>query len=218
MSPERSRSELTNPLILCAEPFQLAILDLDGTLYDETAYLFQAYRDIAADVARAHAIPAEEVFGFLRDRFAAQGRERLFDAMIGRYGLPPSYLEVALSLLRNAHVPGGLQLFPLLHDFLSHAASKGKTVAVLTNGNVVQQRNKLGQLGLEERFAVPVYFADEITRKPAPDAALRILQDFNCAAGSAVLIGNGVEDEHCARAAAIRYIDVSRFLLPAASC
>jgi phosphoglycolate phosphatase-like HAD superfamily hydrolase len=190
--------------------FQLLILDLDGTLYDEAAYLRAAYSEIARTVEARTGVPMRKVEDFLHSSFVSQGRSGLFDRMCAEFGLAPDYLAHALSVLRGVSVTGGLSFHPPMAALLDWALNRSKSLAVLTNGNVAQQRNKIAQLCLPQK--VRVYFANEIAPKPSPLGIERILKDHSCAAESAVLIGDDIVDEQAAMAAGIAFRHVRPLL------
>lgn len=192
------------------ERFNLLILDLDGTLYDETAYLHAAYAEIARDVAAQTGTASQVVEDYLRDSFVSEGRSGLFDRLARKFSLSPEYLARALSTLRGISVPGGLSLHPPMAALLEWALAHGKSLAVLTNGNVAQQKNKIAQLPLPQQARV--YFANEIAPKPSPLAMEPILRDYSCSPEHAVLIGDDIVDEQAAQGAGIAFHHVRKLL------
>lgn len=206
----RVMNSVSSDTFAALAPFELLILDLDGTLYDETIYLHAAYATIARDAAAMTGQAAGTIEAFLRESFASEGRSGLFDRMATKFGLSADHLTRALASLRGVVVPGGLMLYPAMADLIDWAKIRGKKLAVLTNGNVVQQKNKVAQLALPG--GIKVYFANQSAPKPSPLAVQRILADFSCPPGAAILIGDDPVDEGAARAAGIAFRHARDFL------
>lgn len=189
----------------------LAVFDLDGTLYDDQTYLRAADRAIAAYLAATHGRSETEVMAQLDEVLATTGRHEFLTHLIERLDLPgPSGEAIAgcLAVLRS--VQTRLALFPWAEPLLRRLAGAGTVVAVLTNGNRRQQVNKVALLALESAdYPVTVVYAVDHRQKPAPDGLEYLLVATGVAAERAAMVGNDQVDRDCAEACGVDYVDVA---------
>lgn len=189
----------------------LAVFDLDGTLYDDQTYLRAADRAIAAHLAATYGRPEAAVMAVLDDVLATTGRDGFLTHLVGRLDLPdPPEVAVVgcLEVLRTVRPP--LTLFPWVDALLRRLVGGGTVVAVLTNGNRRQQVNKVDLLALEEAgYPVTVVYTVDHRQKPAPDGLLYLLAVTAVPASRAVMVGNDPVDRDCAAACGVDYIDVA---------
>ena len=189
--------------------YTLFVFDLDGTLYDERAYLFGAYAQVAgylATVCRDHT--PGEYESYLKETFESEGRSRLFDKCMEHF-----HLNVDMTaLLDILHSYGGpLQLYPQAKSLLDFLTAKGKKIYILTNGNGAQQRNKVNLLGLERLYpGIEVVYASAVEPKPSPLCLLQIIEKENIPAARTVLVGDTGVDAQTARAAQVDFIHIDK--------
>jgi phosphoglycolate phosphatase-like HAD superfamily hydrolase len=82
----------------------------------------------------------------------------------------------------------------------------------VTNGSPDQQLNKIKQIewnGLEKYLTC--YFANEITPKPETDCIDLLIRDHNLQRRNIIMIGKVDEDEQCAEASGVDFINVGEF-------
>ena len=192
----------TDRLLVAAAGKRLVVFDLDNTLMDETQYLFAGYDAVARVAAGGSASLARNLTAWLRDEFQSGGRERLFERMAEHYPGVQGTVGDWLNELRTVKV--SLAMLPWVAPFcdaLPHAA-----LAILTNGNAVQQRNKYHQLQPAElRERMRLYCAAESKPKPSPAGLWSILEDSHCPPFAALFIGDTATDEACAAAAGVPF-------------
>lgn len=194
--------------------YKAYIFDLDNTLYPEKDYLYQIYYLIGHYLHKQEKLDAKEVTEYLVTLFENVGRQSLFDKLIARYELKSAYMDEFLQLMRSAKLPVKLFLYRKMFDLITELEEDNVMLFILTNGNVQQQINKIKHIawnGTEEKLKI--YFADEFSRKPAPDGVLHILSEYGIEKSDALLIGDSKEDEYCAKAAGIDFMNVSEILL-----
>ena len=181
--------------------YKLVVFDLDNTLYCETDYLFAAYRRIA-ELCASDPKTAEEYYTFLCTSFVQEGRVDLFQRFKDRYAVTltvPQMLEV----LRTTEC--ALTLYSAKKDLIAQLLEKGIKVAVLTNGNVQQQRQKIADLQLKELFPqVEVVYASEIESKPSPRALQLLMAQAGVLPSETLFVG---DDETDCRTAANAGVD-----------
>jgi phosphoglycolate phosphatase-like HAD superfamily hydrolase len=191
--------------------FSLYIFDLDNTIYKEEDYLFQAYKAIAARFAEI--IPDQsknELFRILKDIYLKEGREKLFDKFLKMVSLDNSYLPDCLKILRSFVPEKPLEINKEVKKVLTYLKGQKKSVFILTNGNIVQQKNKIKHIqwdGLDKQIGF--VFANEIEPKPSPAGVFHILEITGIQVEKTIFIGDSDIDQACAQNSGIRYLDVS---------
>ncbi len=193
--------------------YKCYILDLDNTLYNEADYLYAAYREIAHFLHKNYNLTTEKVENYLISEFTNSGRKNLFNNLIENYKLPKETLNDFLFILRNIQRKQKINLFPEMERLLNQLIVNNKFIYILTNGNVVQQKNKINQIswnGLINK--INIKFANEIDPKPSPTAIYEILEECNLKKHEVVFIGDSEVDKKCAGRANIKFLHVNLFL------
>lgn len=185
---------------------------MDDTLIDERLYLAAGYEAIAALALRNEAGSESshkigELATWILDQFTHTGREGLFQYTRSAYpGLNGSNAEW-LEALRTAKV--ALPALPWVEALCE--ALPETPMALLTNGNAIQQRNKYHQIeppALRERFRL--YCAAEYQPKPSPVGLCQILKDYGVSAHECLMIGDSAADRDCADAAGVHFLFAPR--------
>ncbi len=191
--------------------FSLYIFDLDNTIYKEEDYLFQAYKAIAARFAEI--LPDQsknELFRILKDLYLKKGREKLFDKFLKIVCLDNSYLPDCLKILRSFVPEKPLEINNKVKKVLTSLKRREKSVFILTNGNIVQQKNKIKHIQWDELDKqIGFVFANEIEPKPSPAGVFHILKITGIQVEKTIFIGDSDIDQACAQNSGIRYLDVS---------
>lgn len=188
------------------------IFDLDNTLYDENSYLFSAYEEMALNLSLKYDIDAIIVKNFLVETFLVSGRLKLFNNLINSFKLPQSVLPDLLNILRNHKMINQISLFPELEVLIRKLIIENKSIFILTNGNVQQQKNKINQIDWKGIKKLKFVFANELVPKPSPEGVLFILKESNCKRDKVLFIGDSIVDEQCAHAANIDFLNISSIL------
>jgi HAD superfamily hydrolase (TIGR01549 family) len=190
--------------------YSLFIFDLDNTLYNEEDYLFQAYMAIGDKFAGF--LPdkdKDELYNILVDTYYKSGRDKLFDNFLERVGLARSYVADCLNILRTFKPGKPLMLFEELKELLRALEYQDKSIFILTNGNVEQQKNKIRYInwdGLAER--IRVVYAEDIEPKPSSAGVHYILKITGADISRTIFIGDKETDRVCAENGGVSYIDV----------
>lgn len=190
------------------------LIDLDDTLYDESQYLFPAYNAVAKYLADHFHEDEVHIRTFLKNTFTEEGREYLFNKMFAVFEIEEAILPELLHIMRTVQLPHHINLFEEWYTMLDQLQTTQKNIAVITNGNPVQQKNKIAQINWKEMdMHINFYCADEWKRKPATDV-FKIIQQKNSGAllNEFVMIGDSKTDEQFAANCLIDFVQIKSLL------
>ena len=152
--------------ILFLKKYSQIILDLDDTLIYEKDYLHSAYQSIS-DKLGENEIDSQEMFLYLKNNFDLGLRKNLFNSFIIAFDLSPLVLQCMLEELRNCIVVGGLNLTKEGAIILDYIKKLKKEYLIITNGNPIQQANKIKQINWDNHLQPSkVVYANEYKDKP----------------------------------------------------
>jgi putative hydrolase of the HAD superfamily len=168
------------------------IFDLDNVLYDEKDYIYASFRIIAAFLSEKKCLPEEEIFAKLVYDFKKKGSmySRLFNDLIDDLELDKNLLQNILRLYESFDAE--IKLFPASENILLTLRKMGIKLALVTNGGVRIQRNKIRLLGIEQFFDVVVFARDmpEATEKPNPSAYSMAIRKMGVKAKETLCVGD----------------------------
>lgn len=192
--------------------YEVVILDLDNTLYDESEYLYSAYRRIGEYIQSLTGYTENPYTPFLIETFEQEGREGLFDKLLSHFNLEQQVTCASiLSVLRDNSIV--LTVFEPMKELIGQLIGRKQTIYILTNGNPRQQRNKVASLDIQGLLPfIKVVYANEYIPKPSPFCVEEILREEKVSPQHAVLIGDSDIDKITAEQAAIHFIHVNKFI------
>jgi putative hydrolase of the HAD superfamily len=166
------------------------LVDLDDTLYPQSAFLDAAWHAVA-DAGSRHGLDRERLHLALRAA-AAEGSDRghIIDKALAAIGAPPDNLDTLVDAFRTA-CPARLTPYPGAVEALA-ALRRRVPVALITDGEVAGQCRKLRALGLADAFDA-VVMSDtwgRAFRKPHPRPFAAALRELAVPADRAVVIGD----------------------------
>lgn len=183
--------------------------DLDGTLYDEFAFIRQVYRAILQDSAPLFDDSAP-AFTYMLDRWLEKGSSynHIFDEAFRRFGRDQRQ--------QGPFIAGALKIF---HQFQPELALPERNrhlltccqsqfdMFVISDGAPVLQRNKFQALGLEAFFAPNrILFTGDLGPDfYKPNAAVFARLDLSYAPSEVVYFGDRHIDEELCRQVGIYY-------------
>ena len=167
------------------------LFDMDDTLYPERRFALSGFRAVAHEVERRVDVPAREVFAELRRALSDGARAAAFQRVCGRFALDPTIVPDLVRVLRTH--PARLRLPREAERLLVRLRSRFR-LAIVTNGPVEMQRNKVEALGLR-RLVDEVIYAVEHGGVGKPDAApfLAALDRLDVEVDRAVHVGDDPE-------------------------
>jgi len=157
------------------------LLDLDDTLYPERDYVVSGLRAVSEFLASRTGLGMERDQVALRlQALLDEGRERLFDRMLGQLGIDdPSLLSTLVHVYRS-HRPA-ISLCSDVLPFLGRLREAGVRLGIVTDGKGLVQRNKIETLALAQQVDAIICTDDLLAgcSKPSTvpfEIALRYLQ------------------------------------------
>jgi putative hydrolase of the HAD superfamily len=168
------------------------VFDLDNVLYDERDYVCAAFRRISLFLSKRCRSSEDEVFHKLISDFDKKGSmyTRLFNDALNDFGLDQSLVPKILRLY--ATVDSKVTLFPEVASMLLELRNLGLKLALVTNGNIRIQRNKVHLLGIKQFFDVVVYARETPLAKDKPDPEVYnvALHELGVSAAETVCVGD----------------------------
>lgn len=192
--------------------YQTFILDLDNTLYDEKHYLYPAYNAIS-QLAHSHNSETPELLYaiWLQQNFRKTGRQGLLDRLIESFKLDSGLLPEMLTILRNVEIKGGINLYPEIYAIPIRFELFQIQYFVLTNGNKIQQQNKIKQINWENIQITEFVFASDFEPKPSAEAFSYISSKYNLDAKTILSIGDSETDKIASEKAGIDFMWIDQF-------
>ena len=165
------------------EKYEVIGFDLDGTIYDEFAFISQAYIGVAKVISEYANANEEDVYKKLCDDWIKFGSSKvtLFQDVFSYFtdeNLPEDFINDCLKAFRNWPIKLELSLFAKeVFDFISQTK---KELFLVTDGNSKLQRKKINSLGLNQwieksKIAISGDYGKGF-QKPSPYMASDILK------------------------------------------
>ena len=160
--------------------------DLDDTLYKEIDYLKSAYREIALHAAQGDQLLAGKAYGEMLQAYKDGGNAFLrINELLGVETPVSAYLA-----MYRTHRPD-IHLEEDVVATLDALKTAGCTMALITDGRSVQQRNKIAALGLNRWIAdEDIVVSEEIGSEKPDEANYRRIMNRHPDADRFVYIGD----------------------------
>lgn len=143
------------------------LLGLDDMLFPKRDYLLQVYYLFAnfIEYTEGKSI-AKELVDFMKNSYEQEGAETVLAKTLTQFQLPTTYIENFERLKANANLPLRLLVPEETKALLQALHAKGKKLAILTDGNPVEELNKLKHLDWQDldpiRDQLRVFFTKEL--------------------------------------------------------
>jgi FMN phosphatase YigB (HAD superfamily) len=189
------------------------IFELDNVIYPEKDYLFQVYYLFASLIEYTELTDAKTITDLMVDTYLSSGKDAVFDAVKDKLCIDEKYRSNLNHLMLTAKLPLKLLVYQNVLSLMQEIIVNRKKIFIATNGNPVQQLNKIKQTewhGLEPYLTC--YFADELLPKPEPDVIDLLIKEHGLDRRNSLMIENSVIDRFCAEACGIDIISVNDFL------
>lgn len=198
------------------------LLDLDGTLVDQEGAVAAALRSWLPALGVAPTAEVLELWRVVQERhlvawrertitFPEQRRRRLRD-FLPAVGV--SYVDEDLDTVFDGYLrayESSWRAYDDVADALALIAAAGLATAVLTNGTIEQQNDKLARVGLAGRVG-PVYTVEDLgVAKPHAGAFLGACERWGLPPGAVLSVGDRHDlDVLPARAAGLQAVHLDR--------
>ena len=192
---------------------QAFIFELDNVIYPEKDYLFQVYYLFTSVLEYTDLLDAKAATQVMVDAYLAGEKDRAFDILQEKYNVDEKYRANYDNLILTAKLPLKLLLYKSVLDFMQEIVINRKKIFIVTDGNPIQQLNKIKQTewhGLEAYLTC--YFTYETKPKPATDSIELLMSDHNLQRRDVLVIGATETDSLCAEACGVDYISVSELI------
>jgi FMN phosphatase YigB (HAD superfamily) len=186
-------------------PFELHIFDLDDTLVN-TRYAYTTAQERAVKSAFPNAsserlVQALPRLKWLCGQFGSGNQKGYMSAFIAGESedLPscPEPLE-QMSLTYNQNFKSLLSCFDGVIDYIRQLQSKGKTIALVSNGIRDNQLDKLSRVGIRTLFDDNLIFISgdypPALKKPSPHMIEEALRESEIIGGKTLFYGNSTDD------------------------
>ncbi|WII09723.1 HAD hydrolase-like protein [Methanomassiliicoccales archaeon LGM-DZ1] len=181
---------------------RLVVFDMDGTIADTSAGIFDSYRHTAQALGRR--VPDDSE---LADVIGGA-----LPINLGRkLGLSPEEIPMAVEIYRDYYGKEGYKesrLYPEFREMLSVLKEKGFSMSVATMKAERFAKQLVRDWGLEEYF-ISVHGVDRDDRVTKPDMIRMCLAETGTAPGDCTLVGDTVQDRSAAEAVGVRFAAVT---------
>jgi putative hydrolase of the HAD superfamily len=196
--------------MLLNSQFTTIFIDLDDTLYPEKEYLLQAYDEIGKECAQKFNLSEDELSAFLKSSFLENGREKLLNKAVEKFNLPEESLEIMLTTMRNFAPKQQLNLFEKSEKILGELIQLNKQIIVVTNGNEIQQKNKVRHIDWKDLDrSISFIYANTIEPKPSSKSFLLLQEKYGFKNENCVMIGDSETDKLFAHNSKIKFIHIN---------
>lgn len=170
---------------------KLIILDLDDTLYSEKEFVLSGFRHISEKISfKIPQLQQSEIYEYLVNSFEISSK-KVFDSLIDHFSIQRYFTVLDLVSSYKYHVPKIYPYYDVI-QFLKKVKDKSIPVVLLTDGDVIQQSNKVSALKIEPYFN-KIFYSDSYgidKRKPNIFMYLEILSKFQISRSLVINIGD----------------------------
>jgi|688.fasta_scaffold630259_1 putative hydrolase of the HAD superfamily len=189
----------------------LVIIDLDDTIYSEYDFVQSGFRHVAENISVFVNYSVTFLVRKMND-FYIHDRKTVFNQLINSLKIEDHItLEKCIELYKF-HSPT-IKPYEDFYEFCKVLEKLNISLVLLTDGDVIQQKNKVLSLGIE-KFFKKIYFSDSYGidyRKPNVKIYLEILNDHRLNVNEILAIGdNPTKDFLCIKTLGINALQILR--------
>ena len=169
----------------------LVLLDLDDTLYRETDYI----SSVVKEFCKINLIDLKIANKALHE-FERESHLDILDFFLRRFErMDKFHKDQIFDIYCNSKVK--INLYNGVLDFLKNQIPPNIHLAILTNGVIQVQKNKVKLLGLDESVKKIFYARDSGSKfeKPHPISYQTVLNYFNIPAKNSVMVGDNLKND-----------------------
>lgn len=153
----------------------ILVFDLDDTLYEELTFVRSGFVSVCEYLNKEQSLPKRETMGKMLNKLN-DGRGRIFDDLLGEYGLFSKKLVKKCVSVYRKHQPS-IKLYKDAVDCLEKFRDISKYI--ITDGNKMVQKNKIKALNLDKmvKHCLITHAFGTKNAKPSPYCFLLICQE-----------------------------------------
>ena len=157
-------------------------------------------------------IKAHNIYDFLIEGFKENGRINLLDNMFSNFDIDSKFLESVLNIMRTYKAQEKISLYSNIYKLLPVIINNSKQVFIVTNGNVIQQKNKVNNIEWKslEKELVFIY-ANEYKKKPSNKSFEFIKENYTIEEELTLMVGDSIFDKEYAENCKIDFMFVEEF-------
>jgi putative hydrolase of the HAD superfamily len=166
------------------------IFDLDDTLAPEEAFVLSGFRHVASCLGAKHGYAPEHLFTVMRELFRKK-EKKVFNRLLDE--LNKEYCErdiLDLIEIYRTHIPDdGYRLYPDCREVLPLLFARYRC-ALITDGYLEMQQNKLRKLGLESCLSPVIINSDKACFKPHTGAYEKVVAEWKLSPRHILCLGD----------------------------
>lgn len=190
---------------------KLVIIDLDDTIYSEYDFIQSGFRYVAEYISSYSNYSVDFLIGKMNNFFNVD-KKTVFDQLIDFLKGNEDLSLKKLIELYKFHTPR-IKPYDDFYDLSVKLERSGIKLVLLTDGDLIQQKNKVEGLKIEKYFK-KIYYSDTYGihyYKPNPKIYLEIINDQKVNSNEVIVIGdNPNKDFYCKKTLGFIAIQIIR--------
>jgi FMN phosphatase YigB (HAD superfamily) len=188
----------------------LYIFDLDNTLIDEKFYIYSKFKLLLEKEFIDNSLKQEILFYFNQN--FPKRRKNIIQIINQKFNIKID-INLYKYYLREIICDSSLKIINNSVEKLEELMSEGKEIWICTNGNPLQQSNKITQLQKSCSFKLQVMYCDNFRPKPSPNPINRILRISQKPRVKTLFVGDAWTDRLSANLAGVKFKKASSFFI-----
>ncbi len=171
--------------------FKAVIFDLDDTLYDESTFVASGFWTVAIYLEDRFGVNKQKAFLDMMAVLKSEGRGKVFDKVLEKYGLYNPNLVTDLVNIYRSHSPK-ISLFPDVLPTFKTLKEHGVKLGIITDGLHAVQMRKISALGIAELVDIIIYtdLLGQEYCKPNPFPFKQAISMLDIKPESIIYVGN----------------------------
>lgn len=192
--------------------YKLYLIDLDDTLYFEKDYLYPAYYEISNYINEKYNYNINDIYQFLISEFEINGRKNLFDKLNSKFKIPTIEFNKYLKILRNLKLNNRLNLIDKSYLLLKKIIKENKNYIIVTNGNIIQQMNKVSLIDWRQISDPNILYANKYFPKPDKRLFNQVIEPkFNIKKSEILFIGDSITDKEFSKNIGCDFLNIADY-------
>lgn len=198
--------------------FKVLVFDLDNTIYPELEYLKRAYCYLSSKVVEEYPCKIKDkniLCEYLTNEFILRGRKGLFQKFIKKFNIMDITIDEMLFFIRSVPIEeNSIMIYPEIESIINKYY-KEKDIFILTNGNPIQQNNKIFALNIPHKKDIKVIYASSLGpdyEKPNPYYVENDIKNNKYGKDDIIIIGDSQIDEEVSINANVVFKNVNEII------